>query len=226
METPEPIILSWSGGKDSALALATLRERPEFDVVALLTTVTSGYDRISVHGVRRSLLAAQQRSIGLPVHEIVIEPQSSNDAYDAAVERALFDVRRRYPNVGRIAYGDLFLEDVRRYREEGLKPLGFAGLFPLWGRPTGTLAQEFIDRGFEARLVCVDTTQLDAGFSGRAFDAALLRDLPPTVDPCGERGEFHTFVSEGPGFATSVAYDVGEVVLRDGRFAYCDLVDR
>jgi Predicted ATPases of PP-loop superfamily len=226
VQTPEPIILSWSGGKDSALALATLRERPEFDVVALLTTVTSDYDRISVHGVRRSLLAAQQRSIGLPVHEIVIEPQSSNDAYDAAVERALFDVRRRYPNVGRTAYGDLFLEDVRRYREERLKPLGFAGLFPLWGRPTGTLAQEFIDRGFEARLVCVDTTQLDAGFSGRAFDAALLRDLPPTVDPCGERGEFHTFVSEGPGFATSVAYDVGEVVLRDGRFAYCDLVDR
>jgi uncharacterized protein (TIGR00290 family) len=226
VQTPEPIILSWSGGKDSALALAALRERPEFDVVALLTTVTSGYDRISVHGVRRSLLAAQRRSIGLPVHEIVIEPQSSNDAYDAAVERALLDVRRRYPNVGRIAYGDLFLEDVRRYREERLKPLGFEGLFPLWGRPTDALAQEFIDRGFDARLVCVDTTQLDAGFSGRAFDTALLRDLPPTVDPCGERGEFHTFVSAGPGFATSVAYDVGEVVLRDGRFAYCDLVDR
>ena len=226
VQTPEPIVLSWSGGKDSALALAALHEQPEYDVVALLTTVTSGYDRISVHGVRRSLLAAQRRSIGLPVHEIVIEPQSSNDAYDAAVERALADVRRRYPGVQRIAYGDLFLEDVRRYREERLKPLGFEGLFPLWGRPTDALAQEFIERGFEARLVCVDTTQLDAGFAGRAFDAALLRDLPATVDPCGERGEFHTFVSAGPSFAASVAYDVGEVVLRDGRFAYCDLVDR
>jgi len=226
VQTPEPIVLSWSGGKDSALALAALHEQPEYDVVALLTTVTSGYDRISVHGVRRSLLAAQRRSIGLPVHEIVIEPQSSNDAYDAAVERALADVRRRYPGVQRIAYGDLFLEDVRRYREERLKPLGFEGLFPLWGRPTNALAQEFIERGFEARLVCVDTTQLDAGFAGRAFDGALLRDLPAAVDPCGERGEFHTFVSAGPSFAASVAYDVGEVVLRDGRFAYCDLVDR
>ena len=226
VHTPEPIVLSWSGGKDSALALAALHEQPEYDVVALLTTVTSGYDRISVHGVRRSLLAAQRRSIGLPVHEIVIEPQSSNDAYDAAVERALADVRRRYPGVQRIAYGDLFLEDVRRYREERLKPLGFEGLFPLWGRPTDALAREFVERGFEARLVCVDTTQLDAGFAGRAFDAALLRDLPATVDPCGERGEFHTFVSAGPSFAASVAYDVGEVVLRDGRFAYCDLVDR
>jgi uncharacterized protein (TIGR00290 family) len=226
VQTPEPIVLSWSGGKDSALALAALHEQPGYDVVALLTTVTSGYDRISVHGVRRSLLAAQQRSIGLPVHEIVIEPQSSNDAYDAAVERALADVRRRYPGVERIAYGDLFLEDVRRYREERLKPLGFEGLFPLWGRPTDVLAREFIERGFEARLVCVDTTQLDAGFAGRAFDAALLRDLPAAVDPCGERGEFHTFVSAGPSIAASVAYDVGEVVLRDGRFAYCDLLDR
>jgi len=226
VQTPEPIVLSWSGGKDSALALAALHEQPAYDVVALLTTVTSGYDRISVHGVRRSLLAAQQRSIGLPVHEIVIEPQSSNDAYDAAVEHALADVRRRYPGVQRIAYGDLFLEDVRRYREERLTPLGFEGLFPLWGRPTNALAREFIERGFEARLVCVDTTQLDAGFSGRAFDAALLRDLPAAVDPCGERGEFHTFVSAGPSFAASVAYDVGDVVLRDGRFAYCDLVDR
>jgi len=226
VQTPEPIVLSWSGGKDSALALAALHEQPAYDVVALLTTVTSGYDRISVHGVRRSLLAAQQRSIGLPVHEIVIEPQSSNDAYDAAVEHALADVRRRYPGVQRIAYGDLFLEDVRRYREERLTPLGFEGLFPLWGRPTDALAREFIERGFEARLVCVDTTQLDAGFSGRAFDAALLRDLPAAVDPCGERGEFHTFVSAGPSFAASVAYDVGDVVLRDGRFAYCDLVDR
>lgn len=224
METREPIILSWSGGKDSALALAALRANPRLEVVGLLTTVTTGYDRISVHGVRRTLLAAQARSIGLPVHEVMLEPQSSNAAYDAAVERALADVRVRYPRVRRIAYGDLFLEDVRRYREERLAPLGFEGLFPLWGRPTGALAREFVASGFEARLVCVDTTQLDARFAGRPFDTALLDELPPSVDPCGERGEFHTFVAAGPGFREGVEYEVGEVVIRDERFAYCDLV--
>jgi uncharacterized protein (TIGR00290 family) len=226
VHTAEPIILSWSGGKDSSLALAALQADPAYQIVALLTTVTAGYDRISIHGVRRALLAAQAMSIGLPVHEVVLEPQSSNAAYDAAVERALADVRARYPAVRRVAYGDLFLEDVRRYREERLEPLGFEGLFPLWGQPTDRLAREFVDRGFKARLVCVDTTQLDAAFAGRAFDASLLRDLPATVDPCGERGEFHTFVSAGPGLTTPVAYDVGEIVLRDGRFAYCDLVER
>jgi uncharacterized protein (TIGR00290 family) len=226
VNTAEPIILSWSGGKDSSLALAALQADPAYQIVALLTTVTAGYDRVSIHGVRRALLTAQAMSIGLPVHEVVLEPQSSNAAYDAAVERALAEVRVRYPAVRRVAYGDLFLEDVRRYREERLEPLGFEGLFPLWGQPTDRLAREFIDRGFEARLVCVDTTQLDAAFAGRAFDASLLHDLPATVDPCGERGEFHTFVSAGPGLTTPVAYDVGEIVLRDGRFAYCDLVER
>lgn len=218
--------MSWSGGKDSALALAALRADPAYRVVALLTTVTTGHDRISVHGVRRSLLESQQRAIGLPVHEVSIEPQSSNDAYDAAVERALADVRHRHPEVRRIAYGDLFLEDVRRYREERLAPLGFEGCFPLWGMPTGELARDFIERGFKARLVCVDTTQLNGAFAGRVFDTAFLDEIPTSVDPCGERGEFHTFVSAGPGLAAPVEYDVGEVVLRDGRFAYCDLVER
>jgi uncharacterized protein (TIGR00290 family) len=226
VHTVESIILSWSGGKDSALALAALQADPAYRVVALLTTVTTGYDRISIHGVRRALLATQAASIGLPVHEVVLEPQSSNAAYDAAVERALADVRARYPAVRRVAYGDLFLEDVRRYREERLEPLGFEGLFPLWGQPTDRLAREFVQRGFKARLVCVDTTQLDAAFAGRVFDASLLRDLPATVDPCGERGEFHTFVSAGPGLTSPIAYDVGEIVLRDARFAYCDLVER
>lgn len=224
MNTPEPIAVSWSGGKDSALALAALREDPAYRVVALLTTVTRGYDRISIHGVRRTLLAAQATSIGLPVHEVVLEPQCSNEAYDAAVEQALADLRTRYPAVRRIAYGDLFLEDVRRYREQRLEPLGFEGLFPIWGKPTDALARAFVDRGFKARLVCVDTTQLDANFAGRSFDAALLRDLPSSVDPCGERGEFHTFVSAGPGFASPIPYEIGESVLRDDRFMYCDLV--
>jgi len=219
----EPIVLSWSGGKDSALTLDALRRDASVEVVALLTTVTTGYDRISIHGVRRSLLYAQTASVGLPVYEVVLEPKSSNELYDAAVAHALADVRRRHPDVRRIAYGDLFLEDVRRYREERLTPLGFEGLFPLWGLPTNVLARDFVDRGFEARLVCVDTTQLDASFAGRVFDHALLDELPTSVDPCGERGEFHTFVSNGPGFTTPVAYDVGEIVLRDGRFAYCEL---
>jgi len=224
MTDPEPIVLSWSGGKDSALALSVLRADSQFMVTSLLTTVTTGYDRISIHGVRRELLRTQAESLGLPLVEISIEPQCSNALYDAAVARTLGDLCRREPPIRRVAYGDLFLEDVRRYREERLAPLGFEGLFPLWGRPTDALAREFLDRGFEARLVCVDTSQLDASFVGRAYDHALLGELPPSVDPCGERGEFHTFVSAGPGFARPVGYHVGEIVLRDERFAYCDLL--
>jgi uncharacterized protein (TIGR00290 family) len=222
--TRTPIVLSWSGGKDSALALEALRADPAVVVVGLLTSVTSGYDRISIHGVRRELLVAQARSLVLPLHEIVLQPQCSNEQYDAAVAASLADLHRRYPRLTTIAYGDLFLEDVRRYREVRLGPLGFAGLFPIWGHPTQALAEGFIDRGFEARLVCVDTTQLEASFAGRAFDRALLADLPASVDPCGERGEFHTFVSNGPIFDAPIAYAIGDVVLRDDRFAYCDLV--
>jgi uncharacterized protein (TIGR00290 family) len=225
MVTPEPIVMSWSGGKDSALALAALRDDPAYEAVALMTTVTHAYDRISIHGVRRALLRAQAASLGLPLIEIVLEAQSSNDAYDAAVANTLREVRRRFPDVKRIAFGDLFLEDVRRYREERLRPLGFEGLFPIWGMPTDALARAFIDRGFVARLVCVDTTQLGAPYAGRLFDHALLDELPAGVDPCGERGEFHTFVSDGPGFRDPVIYRVGEIVLRDERFSYCDLID-
>lgn len=224
MPGPEPIALSWSGGKDSALALAALRADSAYDVVTLVTSVTDGYDRISIHGVRRSLLHAQIRAVGLPVQEIVLEPQCSNEAYDAAMAGALGALRKRHPSMRRIAYGDLFLEDVRRYREERLAPLRWEGLFPLWGHPTHALAREFVDRGFQARLVCVDTTQLAGRFAGRAFDHALLDELPRTVDPCGERGEFHSFVFDGPGFEVPVAHRVGEVILRDERFAYCDLV--
>lgn len=220
-----PLALSWSGGKDSALTLATLRADPSVDVVALLTSVTRGYDRISIHGVRRTLLHAQAKSIGIPLHEIVLEAKSSNEQYDAAMADSLAALRRLHPNLSTIAYGDLFLENVRRYREARLGPLGFAGTFPLWGMPTRALAESFIDRGFEARLVCVDTTQLDASFAGRAFDRVLLADLPASVDPCGERGEFHTFVSNGPIYDAPIAYAIGDVVLRDDRFAYCDLID-
>jgi uncharacterized protein (TIGR00290 family) len=223
---PEPLILSWSGGKDSALALDALRGAGVHDPIVLLTSVTAGYERIAIHGVRRELLRAQAGALGLPLHEFTLQPDCSNEAYEAALASALDEVRTRH-GARRIAFGDLYLEDVRRYREERVGALGFEPVFPLWGADTAALAESFVARGFQARLVCVDTTQLDASFAGRAYDAALLDDLralPRPVDPCGENGEFHTFVTFGPGFGTPVACDVGEVVMRGGRFAYCDLL--
>jgi uncharacterized protein (TIGR00290 family) len=218
------VILSWSGGKDSALALAALRADSRFEPTALLTTVTSVYDRISIHGVRRDLLAAQAKAIRLPLHEMWLAPASSNEAYEAALASSLATLRARYGDVRHVAYGDLFLEDVRRYREERLGALGWECVFPLWGESTDLLARSFVDAGYEARLVCVDTTMLGASFAGHPYDRRLLADLPPSVDPCGERGEFHTFVSYGPGFRERVSYEVGEVVMREARWAYCDLV--
>ena len=220
---PEPLILSWSGGKDSALALDAVRASGQHDPIVLLTSVTAGYERISIHGVRRELLRRQAVALGLPLHEFELQPESSNEAYDAALAAALGEVRDRF-GATRVAYGDLYLEEIRRYREERVSALGFEAIFPLWERDTAHLAREFVERGFEARLVCVDTTQLDASFAGRRYDARLLADLPETVDPCGENGEFHTFVSAGPGFSSPVAYEVGEVVMRLERFAYCDLL--
>jgi uncharacterized protein (TIGR00290 family) len=222
---PEPLVLSWSGGKDSTLALDALRASGEHDPIVLLTSVTAEYDRIAIHGVRRDLLRAQAAALGLPLHEFELRPECGNAEYEAAFAAALLAVRDRYGTT-RIAFGDLYLEDVRRYREEWVVPLGFEPIFPLWGMDTAALARSFVERGFTARLVCVDTTQLAASFAGRAYDAQLLAELPETVDPCGENGEFHTFVSGGPGFSFPVAHDAGEVVLRLERFAYCDLVPR
>lgn len=222
--TPEPIALSWSGGKDSSLALAALRQDPRVDVVAALTSITRDYDRISIHGVRRALLEAQMRAIGLPLFEIALDPVSSNDAYEAGFRDAVERVRTVYPGVRRIAFGDLFLEDVRAYRERLVESVGMEAIFPLWGRPTPALAAEFVALGYRAHLVCVDTEQLPARYAGMSFDRALLDALPATADPCGERGEFHTFVSDGPIFAQPVAVARGEVVMRDARFAYCDLL--
>lgn len=218
------MVLSWSGGKDSALALARLRADPRIEVVGLLTTVTAGYDRVSIHGVRRSLLHAQAEALALPLQEVTLAPVSSNEAYDAALADALGELRARMPGVKRLAFGDIFLEDVRHYREERLAALGFGAIFPLWGESTGDLAGEVFAREIVARLVCVDTQVLPADFAGRRYDAALLDELPAGIDPCGERGEFHTFVSAGPGFRRPVPYSVGEVVLRDERFAFCDLL--
>ncbi|HEV8612090.1 MAG TPA: hypothetical protein VGQ73_01190 [Gemmatimonadales bacterium] len=217
-------LLSWSGGKDSALALQALRKDPGIRVVGLLTSVTRSYDRISVHGVRRQLLDAQIAQLGLPLYVIELDACCSNASYESAFHAALRTARQTHPEVAAIAFGDLFLADVRAYRERLLAGSGLTPLFPLWGLDTATLARRFVDEGFAARLVCVDTTQLDGGFAGRAFDHALLAELPSSVDPCGERGEFHTFVSAGPGFSGAIEYTLGESVLRDERFRYTELL--
>ena len=219
-----PVVLSWSGGKDSALALEALRGSEHFDVVGLLTTVTTTYDRISIHGVRRALLHRQATALGLPLWEVSLEADCSNEIYEAAVDAALQRVQAELPRVSTLAFGDLFLSDVRAYRERLFEALGFRCVFPLWGRDTAVLAREVSARGYEARIVCVDTQAMAAGFAGRPYDEALLTELPAHVDPCGERGEFHTFVAAGPVFRERVAYQVGEVVLRQERFAFCDLV--
>jgi uncharacterized protein (TIGR00290 family) len=217
-----PILLSWSGGKDAAWTLHVLRGSSDFDVVGLVTTVTSDYDRIAMHGIRRDLLQRQAGATGLPVIEAVIPPQCDNATYEASFAAALASAGARWPACDTIAFGDLFLEDVRAWREALCARLGWTPLFPLFGRETASLAREMIEGGLQAALCCVDTQQLDARFSGRAFDATLLADFPPTCDPCGERGEFHTLAHAGPMFATPLNVVRGEQVLRDGRFAYTD----
>jgi uncharacterized protein (TIGR00290 family) len=218
------VVLSWSGGKDSALALQALQADADVRVVGLLTSITRDYDRISVHGVRRSLLEAQVARLDLPLFEITLDAKCTNEAYNAAFIASLEKVKRELPSVGHIAFGDLFLEDVRAYREKLLSRTSFAPTFPIWKQDTSLLAERFIADGFAARIVCVDTMQLDASFAGREFDSTFLNELPADVDACGERGEFHTFVSDGPGFTSAVPYKVGEKVLREDRFMYCDIL--
>lgn len=220
---PTPMLLSWSGGKDSALALDALRRDPRHTVVGVVTTVTREHDRISMHGVRRDILAAQAARLGVPLYEAVIPAAASNAAYEAALLAALDRARAAHPGARTIAFGDLFLEDVRAYRERLLAASDWRPLFPLWGLDTAALARRFVAAGFRAILCCVDTTQLGAEWAGREFDAGLLDTLPPGVDPCGERGEFHTCVYAGPIFDRPLALERGERVRRDGRFEYCDL---
>ncbi len=216
--------MAWSGGKDSSLALARLREDPSVRVCALVTAVTTGYDRISIHGVRRDLLERQAEAIGLPLIVAPLEANAPNAAYEEAWARALGEGTERFEGARHVAYGDLFLEEVRAYREAQLRALGYTPLYPIWGEDTAELARRFIASGFRAVLTCVDTTQLDAKFAGRDFTDALLSELPAAVDPCGERGEFHTFVWAGPHMRAAVPIASGERILRDGRFQYCDFL--
>ncbi len=225
MSTPavEKILLSWSGGKDSTLMLHDLLASGQYDVVALLTMVTSGYDRISVHGVRRALLERQAGSLGLPLDVAEISPRSSNEEYERSLGAALDNYREK--GIRSVAFGDLFLEDIRRYREGLLEGMGMRALFPVWGEDTRAFAERFLALGYRAVTTCVDSQALDAGFVGREYDHGFLADLPQAVDPCGENGEFHTFVYAGPLFRSPVQFERGEVVLRDERFFYCELLD-
>ena len=215
------IVLAWSSGKDSAWALHVLRRQPGAEVVGLLTTVNDAHDRVAMHAVRRALLEAQADAVGLPVHVVRIPSPCPNDMYEAAMARTLASLVA--DGVEAVAFGDLFLEDVRRYREERMAGTGLVPLFPLWGRPTAALAREMIAGGQRATLTCVDPRVLPSVFAGRAFDLDLLRDLPAGVDPCGERGEFHSFAWDGPAFRHPVRVRGGEVVERDG-FVFADLL--
>ena len=220
-----PVLLAWSGGKDSTLALERLRMDAQWRVAGLLTTVTAGYERIAIHGVRRSILHRQAQALALPLIEAEIPPQASNDIYEAAFAGALARARLAEPALDEIAFGDLFLSDVRAYREALLQRLGWRGVYPLWGEDTTRLARHFVARGHRAILSCVDTQQLDPDFCGRDYDATLLCELPRTCDPCGENGEFHTCVHASPLFAAPIALARGERVLREQRFQYVDLIE-
>lgn len=221
MPAPEPVLFCWSGGKDSAMALRALLSRDDVRVAALLTTVTEGYRRISMHGVRRELLERQVESIGLPLHEVRIPPQCINPIYESKMEQALLHFRGQ--GVLTVAFGDIFLEDLRAYREKNLARVEMTALFPIWKRDTRELAARFVANGFRAVTVCVDPRKLGPRFAGRQLDASFFADLPTDVDPCGENGEFHTFVYDGPIFRKPVPVRVGEVVERDG-FVFCDLL--
>ena len=218
---PEDVLFCWSGGKDSAMALHALRATSDWRITALLTTVTEEYDRISMHGVRRALLERQAHSLGLPLQAVLIPPQCSNAIYEQRMKEALTEHYAR--GVRRVAFGDIFLEDLRAYREKNLARIGMQALFPIWKRDTRELAREFVQQKFRAITVCVDPRVLDASFAGLELNASFFADLPPGVDPCGENGEFHTFVFDGPIFESPVAFRTGGKVLRDG-FCFCDLL--
>ena len=214
-------LVSWSSGKDSAFALGEIRRAAQCDLVGLVTTVTEDFNRVSMHGVREELLDAQVASLGIPCHKVRIPALCSNEIYEREMGRVLTDAKRS--GVTQVVFGDLFLQDIRSYREARLAELGLQGVFPLWMRDTARLAQEMLDAGMEAILTCVDPRKLDASFAGRRFDAALLRDLPVGIDPCGENGEFHTFASAGPMFKQRIPVAVGEIVERNG-FVFADLL--
>jgi len=215
------ILLSWSGGKDSAWALHLLRRAAEVDIVGLLTTFNQHFDRVAMHAVRRELIELQAAAVGVPLWPMPLPWPCSNADYECAMRAAI--EKAKAAGVEAVAFGDLFLEDIRRYREQQLAGTGLEPLFPVWGLPTAALAREMVASGLRARLTCVDPKQLDRRFAGRDFSPELLAELPANVDPCGERGEFHTFVFQGPMLGVPIAIEAGTIEERDG-FVFADVL--
>lgn len=218
----EKAIVAWSGGKDSALALYETLSSDKYEILNLLTTVTEGYDRISIHGVRRVLLEQQANALCIPLNVTFISKRASNEEYERAVLKALKTIRDS--GVSSMVFGDIFLEDIRKYREHILAEAGLEGIFPLWKKDTQALARRFINLGFKAVITSVDAKVLGKDFAGREYDERFLAALPANVDPCGENGEFHSFVHEGPIFHRNVPFTKGETMLRQNRFYSCDLL--
>jgi uncharacterized protein (TIGR00290 family) len=218
----EKVILSWSGGKDSALALYELQKTKSYEIVSLLTTITQDFDRISMHGVRTILLEMQAESLGLPLEKVFITKDITNEQY----ERKMWEVMAKFlaAGISSVVFGDIFLEDLRKYREDNLSKIGMKGIFPIWKRNTTVLAKGFIESGFKAVITCIDSNLLDKMFIGRTFDELFLSELASGVDPCGENGEFHSFVYDGPIFRDRILHTTREVVLRENRFYYCDVL--
>lgn len=214
-----PVLMSWSGGKDSCLALYEIQRANDYRVAALLTTVTRDYDRISMHGVRRALLERQAASLGLPLHEVFIAKDATNQEYESSMLEAFFV----HQGIDSVVFGDLFLEEIKAYRDQFLARHNMHGIYPVWMRDTTKLIREFIELGFKAVITCVDGRILDPSFAGMLIDQDFLAALPPHVDPCGENGEFHTFVFDGPNFREAVKFSTGERVAR-GSFWFCDLL--
>jgi uncharacterized protein (TIGR00290 family) len=217
----QKILFGWSGGKDSTMALYEIKKNKEYEVVSLLTTITEDYDRISMHGVRRALLERQAKSIGLPLHKVLIPKDCSNEIYAAKMTEAL--ERFKQKGVETMAFGDIFLEDVRQYRLDNLAKLDMKAVFPIWGRDSTELVHAFIALGFKSIVSCIDTKVLDEKFLGRQIDEDFINELPPGIDPSGENGEFHSFAYDGPIFRKRINYKLGEAVLRDS-FCFCDLI--
>ena len=224
MDTRHDVLIAWSGGKDCLMALDRLTADSRWRVVGLLTTVTRQFDRVAMHGIRRDVLQAQARALGLPLIESQLDWPASNASYETAFTASLAAARERWPGLERIAFGDLFLADVRAWREALLQRCGWHGVFPLWGEDTADLARRFVAAGHRAVLTCVDTTRLAADFAGREFDADLLDSLPAGCDPCGEHGEFHTLSHAGPSFTAPLRLERGISVRREDRFQYTDFL--
>ena len=216
-----PVLVSWSGGKDSCLALYEIQRAQTHRVAALLTTLTRDYDRISMHGVRRVLLERQAASLGLPLHKVFISKDATNEEYEMKMAEAFSLYREQ--GIDSIVFGDLFLADIRAYREQFLAQHNMRGLFPVWQRDTTKFLKEFVETGFRGVVTCVDSKVLDQTYAGRLIDEAFLSSLPSHVDPCGENGEFHSFVFDGPIFTEAVKFSIGETVLRSS-FWFCDLL--